>query len=117
MRPLTSGSAALCALAGNKAYAALLSDSQKLSELTDYDLLEFVYIHTAPLPEVRRAACSGSAEVRELALVFGETLDFGVLFGARKALETVKAQLSALGVAIEAKPVPGGGKEDSPLGK
>lgn len=113
MRPLTAMSAALCALCGNRAYAACVGNEIPLVELTDYDLLEFCWIHCADISTVRRAVVH-SGGVKEQVLAWAENVDFGVLLGARKALEFVKEQLAALDVEIAPKPPITGGKPETP---
>jgi len=111
MRPMTAGTAALCALAGNNAYRVIMGgEFEKLAEVNDYDVTEFLFIHCAPEDEVRRAVTSPG--LKDKVLRWGTAIDFGVLLGARRALESVKAQLDAL--KIEVEPQKNDGKESEP---
>lgn len=100
MRPLTAGTAALCALAGNQAYLAIMGgEHEKLASVNDYDVTEFLFIHCAPEEEARRAVTSPG--LKDKVLRWGTQVNFGVLLGARRAMEAVKAQLDALKVDVE----------------
>lgn len=111
LRPLTAGSASLCALAGNRAYLAIVGgEKEKLADVNDYDVTEFLYIHCAPEDETRRAVTSPG--LRDKVLKWGAKVDFGVILGARRAIESVKEQLDALKFDVE--PQPSRTKDDAP---
>ncbi len=111
MRPLTGGSAAICALTGNKIYRALI-ENKPIADIEDVELLAFLYIHCADLAKVRRAAMT-PAVWQSTVLEWGEQLPFAVLVGARVALDQSREMLAAVKFEVEAKPRPAGVKEET----
>ncbi len=110
MRPITGGSASICALTGNKVYKSLI-ENKPISEAEDFDLLAFLYVHCADLAKVRRAALNPPLWQASV-LEWGEDLPFAVLVGARAALDQSREMLAAVKFDIEPKPSASGAKEE-----